>query len=561
MPWRPSEPGEVPTLGYIVLDWITEYLAAPDRGEYEPFVPYREQAEFILRFYEINPVTGKRRYARGLLGRPRGWGKSPLLAALACAEALGPVVPEGWDAAGQPVGIPWSDLRTPLVHIAAVSETQTKNTWTPLLEMLEGPNLYGQYPGLEPLDTFVNLPRGRIEQVTSSARTVKGARALFAVLDQTEEWVPGNGGPKLAQKMRVNAAKVGGATIESPNAYTPGEGSVAEQSAKYASDIMAGTALDDSLLYDHREAPPETEMFERKSITAGLRVSYGDSSAHPDGCVIHQPACPPGHVDLDRLITEIWSSTQEPEESRTDFLNQIVHAADSWLSQTEIKAVTDVTKVVADRDVITLGFDGSRGRAKGKPDATALMGCRVSDGHLFEIKVWEAPNQKELWDKWSPPLPEIEAAVGMAFQRYAVAAFYADPAKDWRSYVNGWEAKYANQLVRGLGGNRVTATRDHPFEWWMTGGRSGLIQRAIEQLEGAIRNGDMSFDGSFDTTRHMLNARRRFSAGKMTLRKPHDYSSDKIDAAVAAVLAWQARIDAVAAGIGQVARVIPQRLR
>ena len=37
----------------------------------------------------------------------------------------------------QPVGKPWAEVRTPLVQIAAVSEEQTKNTWSPLLEMLE----------------------------------------------------------------------------------------------------------------------------------------------------------------------------------------------------------------------------------------------------------------------------------------------------------------------------------------------------------------------------------------------------------------------------------------
>jgi hypothetical protein len=85
-------------------------------------------------------------------------GKSPLLAAMACAEALGPVVPDGWDADGQPVGKPWSEVRTPLVHIAAVSEQQTRNTWTPLLEMLRDGPACDEYPGLEPMDSFVALP-------------------------------------------------------------------------------------------------------------------------------------------------------------------------------------------------------------------------------------------------------------------------------------------------------------------------------------------------------------------------------------------------------------------
>ena len=74
MPFKPSEPGEFPTLGHDVAEWMTYYLAQPDRASYEPFRPYDEQYEFLLRFYELDPHTGKRKIQRGLLGRPRGWG-------------------------------------------------------------------------------------------------------------------------------------------------------------------------------------------------------------------------------------------------------------------------------------------------------------------------------------------------------------------------------------------------------------------------------------------------------------------------------------------------------
>jgi len=160
---------------------------------------------------------------------------------MAILEALGPVVPDGWDADGQPVGKPWSTVRTPLVQVLAVSEKQTKNTWDALLEMLAGP-VMDEYPGLEPLDTFVNLPRGKIEPLTSSARTVKGNRPVFAVMDQTEEWVASNGGLNLFQKVKNNTAKTGGSFVESPNAFIPGEGSVAENSAAYWASIQEGRA-------------------------------------------------------------------------------------------------------------------------------------------------------------------------------------------------------------------------------------------------------------------------------------------------------------------------------
>lgn len=73
MPFKPSFPGEVPTLGFYALDWISEFLAAPDRSEYEPYMPTDEQARFILRYYEVDPVTCRRKYRRGVVSRPKGW--------------------------------------------------------------------------------------------------------------------------------------------------------------------------------------------------------------------------------------------------------------------------------------------------------------------------------------------------------------------------------------------------------------------------------------------------------------------------------------------------------
>lgn len=545
MPWRPTEPGERPSLGWYVLDWIAENLAAPDREVYEPFAPTAEQAAFILAFYELHPRTCRRLVRRGVLSRPRGWGKSPFVASLAIAEGLADVVPDGWDAFGQPVGKPWVSVRTPKIRVAASTEAQVGNCWSALLEMLseQAPAL-ANYPGLEPLDTFVNLPKGKIIPTTSSTTAVKGSRDVFSLLDQTEQWTSSNGGIRLYDVMRSNSAKVGGSFIESPNAYTSGDGSVAERTANAWRAILEGRARrEPGLLYDHREAPAATELDERASLVAGLRYSYGDSSDHPDGCVLHDPACAPGWVPIENLVSTIWEPDFDAQQARADFLNQITHAADAWLSGPEWSSCRDSGKVVtADGEPVVLGFDGSRGRSKGKPDATALIGCRVADGHLFQLGVWEAGDNPDSWGRWSPPIAEIEALLAETFRMRNVVGFYADPGKDWRSHVNAWEAKFQTPLK---------ATREHPFEWWMTGGRSGLVQIAIEQLEGAVLNRDCSHDGSAALTRHVLNARRRLSHGKLGLGKESDYSSKKIDAAVAAVLAWQCRLDAVAKGLAK----------
>jgi hypothetical protein len=44
-----------------------------------------------------------------------------------------------------------------------------------------------------------------------------------------------------------------------------------------------------------------------------------------------------------------------------------------------------------------------------------------------------------------PPVAEVDATVRLAFQRYNVVGFYADPS-GWTEYVARWEAKYGSRL-------------------------------------------------------------------------------------------------------------------
>lgn len=546
MPWRgPEYEGEFPTLGWYVIDWMIGNLAQPGRDDGAPYIPTKEQAEFLLRYYELHPVTGKRVIHRALLSRPRGWGKSPFVGAIALAEACADVVPDGFDSYGEPLGRPWHSIRTPLVRIAAVTEQQTDNTWIPLLEMARGRSLSTDY-GLECLDTVIYLPRGEVSPITSSATSTKGDPACFASLDQTEEWTATNGGVRLAKVMRFNAAKLGGSLIETPNAYTPGGGSVAEQSASDYQAIIDGRSRARGILADHREAPPETDMTDEQSLVAGLRYAYGDSSDHPDGCVLHDPPCGPGWSPIERLTSEFYDTSNEPQDLRADLLNQITHAADAWLTEPEVRASSDLGRVVQPGDRIVIGFDGSRKRARGVTDATALIGCRLSDGHLFTIGVWEQPERPQLGPdgkpiEWQVPVVEVLAAVHEAFATYDVVGMYADPAK-WESHVADWEAAYGPRL-------KVQATRQHPIEWWMTGGRSVLIVRALEKFHTALTEGELTHDGSSALVRHLCNARRRPGRSGLQIGKAHPDSPKKIDAAVASVLAWQCRLDAIAKGV------------
>jgi len=546
MPWKPSFEGEVPTLGFAMIDWYTEMLAAPDCLDYEPLVLYVEQEDFICSWYSIDPNKGPkgvRTYTRGVLGRPRGWGKSPVLGAMGIGEACGPVVFDGWDANGQPVGRPWKDFRRPLVHVCACSDDQTDNTWQPIQEMLrEDAPIHDHYMA-QPYNSYVDLGYGKIERKTSSARSIKGAKPIFAVLDQTEEWVQSNGGQKFADVIRSNVGKVGGTSVESPNAYKPGDGSVAEDSANYWQAIREGRALDEGLLYDHREAPAETDMTDHDSLLYGLRVSYGDSSNHIDGCVIHDPPCAPGHADVERNIRTIWDPAFDTQTARSDYLNQITHASDSWLYKHSVDACmklwSEAGDFIADGEMITLGFDGSLGRNRGNADATALIGCRVRDGALFEIKVWQAPQgQKD----WLPSIFEIDMFLQMAFERWNVVGFYADPS-GYSEHVARWESPklYGRKL-------KVKASQNSPIAAWPRG-KDSRVTEYCRRLKQAIVNAEIPIqDDANYLIRHLLNARVRKTKVGYLIYKAYPDSPDKIDAAYAAVIAYKARTDALSAG-------------
>lgn len=528
MPWKPSYPGEFPTLGWVMLDWYTEMLAQPDCPDYKPLTLTNEQARFVLNFYRLDPKTGKRVYRRAVLSRAKKYGKSPIMGALGIGEALGPVLWDGWDADGRPVGKPWAEVRTPWVQFAAVNEDQTRNAFDPLLEMIrQGPIM--DYYDVDPMETFVALPKGRIEYITAAGTSKEGQRPVFAALDQTESWYKNNGGINLAAVIRRNLAGTGGASIETPNAYRPGSGSVAEQSFAYAQAIEEGRTRDDGLLMDHQEAPADTDMSDDESLRAGLLVAYGDSAIENGGW-----------VDVDRIMRDIRDPATDPQDARQYFLNQVTHASDSWVSKPEIMAAVDLDRTVQPGDRIVLGFDGSLGRRKGKADATALVGMRVEDKHLFTVRVWEKRESDP--QDWSPNPAEVTAVVREMFQDFDVVGFYADPS-GWAGQVAEWESEFSPRL-------KVRASRDEPIAAWPRG-KDSRVADHVEKLRQALVQGEVTWDGSSALMRHMLNARRRvLRRGGYLLYKQFPDSPDKIDAAYAAVMAYKACLDVISRGVG-----------
>lgn len=181
--------------------------------------------------------------------------------------------------------------------------------------------------------------------------------------------------------------------------------------------------------------------------------------------------------------------------------------------------MADTTREVKWRERITIAFDGS---ASG--DSTALIGCTM-DGHLFVVGLWEHPADDP---RWRVPREDVDAAVAGAFQRYDVVELACDPW-GWRSEIEAWSKRHGQRRV---------------IEW-----NTGAAQRmapATDRLYQAVATSAVSHDGDPRMAAHIGNAVAKATPMGDLVSKDKKGSPRKIDAAVAAIVAfdrasWHAR--------------------
>jgi hypothetical protein len=511
MPWRgPSEPGEFPTLGYVVGDWMEESLVVPDRDAAgEPYRLTDEMWLFLLRYYRIDPESGRFVHYGGQLRRPQKWGKDPFGAGICLAECLADVVFDGWDTTGEPVGRPRA---TPLAQCLGVSEEQTDNTFRPMHDMItRGPLV--NLPGMDAGETRINLPGGgRIEPVTSAARSRLGQRLTFATMTETHLWIPSSGGRTLASAVRRNLAGMGGRWLELTNAYDPSEKSVAQTTAEAKS---LGVLIDD-------RPGKHIDLDDDEALRREVVRVYGHSSRAAGGW-----------VDTDRIVAEIRDPATMEADARRFFLNQIVAGAHQFIDAIKWDAARKPADM-AGGERIALGFDGSKSH-----DATSLIACRISDGRLFHLATWERPDGAV--PDWRVPGAEVDRVVSDTFGAYDVVMFFPDPWK-WQDYIDAWTARYPGRVL------------EFPTNIY------ARMDKAIERFTTAFASGEVTHDGSDVLSRHIKNAVLAKGPQKRSrhddddplatnyMRLAKKKAGLKIDAAVAAVLAYAARAHAVEHG-------------
>jgi len=531
------------SLGWLALAWM-EHLTVHGPGDVQgdPVAHTDEMAEFVVDCYALEP-SGRLLYDSAFLSRPKGTDKSGECARFGLYEALGPCRFAGWAHGGETYEDPWGlgfsyryqpgepmgrPVKVPYLRCMATEEGQTGHVYDAIhFNLSEGPlsHVTGLRPGLK---RTVLPDGGEIVPSTASDSSKDGGKETWVGFDESHLYNT----PELrrmyatvTRNLRKRKRNAGTWFLETTTMFAAGEESVAEATFTLANSIRDGSAMRQRLLYDHRWGECE-DLAAEDDLRQALTDAYGQALAWND---------------LDALVDEFYDPRNDPSSSRRYFLNTAGTTVDAWLAEHEWDGCANVDRHVADREKITLGFDGSRRRSRHVTDATALVGCTL-DGHLFDIGVWEQPAGPAGTD-WQVPVGDVLRTIEAAFDRWNVVGFYADPAL-WEQHVATWEARWGRQLA-------ARATRDHPCEWWMTGGRATVTIRAFDQFHSAVIDGELTHDGSYVLRRHALNARRRPTRAGLQIAKEHPDSARKIDAIVAATLAWQARIDAVARGAGQ----------
>lgn len=521
--WRgPEEPGEFPTLGWAVGEWIEEYCIIPDgpqRGA--PYILTRQMWRHVLHVYRLRPRAKVHpKYPRpndGLLyygcqwRAPQKAGKDPLNAAKSIAHALGPVQFDGWDADGEPVGRP---VDTPWVQIAATSEDQTDNTFKPLYRMLsDGP--LASTPGLDIGETRIKLPNGDgwIEPVTAAARSRLGNPISYASLTETHLMRERDGGLGMARAMKRNLAGMGGSWSEATNAWDPSEDSVAQQTAESKAP---------GIYLDHRAAdlPRLTgeEFADDKLVLERIVVKYGDSCRKAGGW-----------VDERAILATIRDASTGESEARRYFLDEVTVGERDAVDALRWAALARPVAVhggLEPREAVTLGFDGSRSR-----DATALWACRISDGRWFRLGLWNPADH-------DGKVPEglVERAMDDAYAAYTVWYMIADPYK-WQTVLD----RKAGQWGDNPAGKPVVI--DFPTNV------ERRMDAAIELWETAFRTGEGEFthDGDTNGSKHAMNAALALGGRKAPREDGEAQISDRYKKIVKKKPGWL--IDAFVAGI------------
>jgi phage terminase large subunit-like protein len=295
----------------------------------------------------------------------------------------------------------------------------------------------------------------------------------------------------LAMGARGNQAHMVAITTAGVKTDRTGQDSIAYNLYQYGQKVSRGEVVDPSFFMAWWEAPPESDH--RDPATWRLaNPGYGD-------------IC--DAADFESAVRR----TPEPE-FRTKRCNQWVSSATGWLPTGSWEACAGEIDLT-DKDYI-IGFDGSF-----SGDSTVLVGATVEEQpQVFLIRAWEKDIQIHD-DQWRVDILEVENTI--------------------REYVkaNPRIKEIACDPYRWSRSMEILQDEGYPIVEYPSTNARRMVP-ACARFADAVLDGNMIHDGDPLLARHLSNAVVKVDNLGPRIVKENRNSNRRIDAAVAAVIAF-----------------------
>ncbi len=343
---------------------------------------------------------------------------------------------------------------------------------------------------------------GKIIRMASEPSTLHGYNPSLVICDELAFWT------KPSQRRSWAALTTAGGGRERTQTFTI---STAGDAIGRSSSIL-GQLLDRN--EQHGEVDRRDGLTISRNEQAGTLVwNYSAPTKDPHKIPAMKLANPASWISEEYLERQ----AQNPELSEGEVLQ--LHgcvwsaSGDSWM-RNGIWETRAAKREIDEEIEIVLGFDGSY-----NDDSTALVGCTIEqEPHIFVVGLWEKPEHARR--DWVVPRDEVAVRIDQAMETYRVAELAADPP-GWHREIGEWEDRYGSVVVTEF---RTNLRK--------------FMARACARLHSAVANGTMTHDGNKRLAVHVANAVTKETADGAYITKEYRHSPRKIDAATAAVIAF-----------------------
>jgi len=295
----------------------------------------------------------------------------------------------------------------------------------------------------------------------------------------------GNRG-KIAQLVAITTAGV--------KSDMTGQDSIAYELYQYGQKVARGEIIDPAFFMAWWEAPQDSDH----RIPEMWRIAN------------------PGFDDIVSADDFVSAVRRTPEaEFRTKRLNQWVSSQISWLPSGTWDELTDLQDLSQEVEYM-VGFDGSF-----SGDTTVLVGCTIPKDdalpYVFLIKAWEKDDRIHD-DSWRVEIQEVENTIADFCARYKVREVACDPFRWQRSM-------------------EVLAEKGIPIVEYPSTSARRMVTSCAKFFD-AVLDKKMAHDGNPLLARHLSNAVVKSDNLGVRIVKENRNSSRRIDAAVAAIIAF-----------------------